>query len=122
MYQFENVCVCVQKCLLSAVANCCVPSLWKSCFCGLIAYFRPDLWAVSNLEAIWPIFCFFWLVVLVWVLEDVSFGFCFVVVAATGPRKQHKKQKTNRNKNTPQTLFLQGLGAFGGAKEKPKQK
>ena len=49
----------------------------------------------------------------------------FVVVAATGPRKQHKKQKTKTNKNTPKTLFLQGLGAFsdrGLAKEKPTNK
>ena len=45
--------------------------------------------------------------------------FVFVVVAATGPRKQHKKQ-TKKIKN--KTLFLQGLGSFGGrglAKEKP---
>ena len=68
--------MCPKNAFLLYFAKFCVSSLWNSCFCSLIAFrggarFRPDFWAVSNLDVIWSIFCF-WLVVLVWALEGLA--------------------------------------------------
>ena len=59
MYQFENICV-YKKCLLSAFSSFCLLNFWNAWFCSLISFwpvrdFRPDFWAVSNLEAAWSI-------------------------------------------------------------------
>ena len=51
--------------------------------------------------------------------------FVVVAAAATGPREQHNKDRRHKQKKNQKTLFLQGLGAFGGrglANEKPKNK
>ena len=90
MYQFKNISV-YKIAFFLHFAKFCVFIFWNVCFCRLIAFwpvrdFRPDFWAVSNLEAIWwPFF-----VGLVFVLPNLLFVFvwlllfflccCFVVV------------------------------------------
>ena len=80
--------VCIKNAIFVHFAKFCVPSLWNACFCSLIALggvrdFRPAFWAVSNLEAIWFIFCYF--LGLVFVLPSCSFFIsvvvtCFVII------------------------------------------
>ena len=65
----QGFCVCTNLKILVRIkdafflhfAKFCVLNFWNACFCSSIAFwlvrdFRPDFWAVSDLEAIWSFF------------------------------------------------------------------
>ena len=148
--QFEIICVS-KKGFCLHFAKGCVPSLWNACFCSLIAY-QGGSWfsarflgreqfggnsvnifsfgaSSSSLStsslAVAPhqpkpsfLLCFFFFVCL-------SFSYCFCCCSCKRAKKITQKQKNNSKIHRQKTLFLQGLGAFGGralAKETPKKK